>query len=126
MKKSTYALFIAESVFVILSLVLIVVLSYSTVDSFTDCYDRFLIYGFMYIPVFITGLCTIHIIWILCNKKTKKILSWVVVALSSIYGVYVLCSLLVIQYVTFLWFAFPIPIVLLWGVNYFTMVFKKK
>lgn len=95
MKKSTYALFIAESVFVILSLVLIVVLSYSTVDSFTDCYDRFLIYGFMYIPVFITGLCTIHIIWILCNKKTKK--NIIMGGRSVVFNIWCLCTVFIVS-----------------------------
>ena len=127
MKKSTYALFIAESVFVILSLVLIVVLSYCTVDSFTDFYDCFLIWGFFFSPLFIMGLCTTHVVWGLCNKRMKnRILSWVIVALSLVYCIYIPCAVYIFVEIGLVWFAFPALIVILWLVNLILTIRKKK
>lgn len=127
MKKSTRTLLIAEGAFVLLSLAFIVILSYCLVDDYINFYNGLWIYGFLYSPVFVTGLCAIHVIWTLCNKKTKNyILSWTIIVLSLIYIIYVLCSWLIFDRMAPGLFAVPVLIVALWLVDLFIIVFKRK
>lgn len=128
MKKTTKILLISEIGFVLLSVILISLLSYFINDEWTDFFNRFLIFGFAYIPIFIVGLCIIHVIVTLFNKKERgnNILDLIIIALSAVYCIYVLIALLVIKQINATWFLIPILILLFWIVDLFNVISDKR